>query len=79
MNIATVLKSRTSASAGLRLATLPFTGLATLVFAHQIIVHGGRAEYADVTLIWSLALLVQFADLGTGAAVVNAIAKSASG
>lgn len=78
MRIATALRSRTSASAGLRLATLPFTGLATLVFAHEIIVRGGRAEYADVTLIWSLALLVQFADLGTGAAIVNAIAKSAN-
>jgi O-antigen/teichoic acid export membrane protein len=78
MNIAAAFNSRTSASAGLRLATLPFTGLATLVFAHEIIVRGGRAEYAEVTLIWSLALLVQFADLGTGAAVVNAIAKSAS-
>ena len=77
MSIPTTLKSRTSLSAGLRLATLPFTGLATLVFAHEIIVHGGRAEYANVTLIWSLALLVQFADLGTGAAVVNAIARSA--
>jgi O-antigen/teichoic acid export membrane protein len=76
MRLPTTPRRPSSVSAGLRLLTLPITGLSTLFFAHEIIVRRGSTAYAELALVWSIALLIQFADLGTGAAVVNAIAAS---
>jgi O-antigen/teichoic acid export membrane protein len=71
-----VAKGGTSASAAMRLITLPVTGLAGLVLTHEIIARRGSTVYAEVALIWSVALVLQFADLGTGAAVINVISRS---
>lgn len=52
------------------------TGGISLLTARLVIVHAGTTTYAFFALVTSLLAVLPFADLGTGAALVNTIAKS---
>lgn len=62
-------------SATARLLTLPFTALATIITTYLLVRELGSDSYAYVVLVGALFQLVPFADLGMGAAVVNAAAN----
>lgn len=59
-----------------RVLTMLATGGISLVTARLVIVHAGTATYAFFSLVTSLLAMLPFTDLGTGAALVNTIAKS---
>lgn len=62
-------------SASARMLTLPVTATATVITTYLLVKELGLESYAYVVLVGSLFQLVPFADLGLGAAVVNASAK----
>lgn len=63
-------------SAGLRVPVLITSAACSLVTTRLLIGHGGVDTYAFAALLFSLTALLPFADLGVGAAVVNAVAES---
>lgn len=64
-------------TAGVKVLVLGLSGLLGIVTSRLIITTFGEAAYAQYGLISALPNLLPFADLGIGAAVVNAIAGSA--
>lgn len=64
------------ASAGLaRAVTIPLNGLCTLAAAY-LVLHGlGASQYGLATIIWSLAAVLPFGDLGLGASIIESIAS----
>lgn len=62
-------------SAIARVLTLPFTAAATVVTTYLLVKELGIEPYAYVVLVGALFQLIPFADLGMGAAVVNASAR----
>jgi O-antigen/teichoic acid export membrane protein len=62
-------------SASARVLTLPVTAAATFVTTFLLVKELGVETYAYVILVGALFQLIPFADLGMGAAVVNASAK----
>jgi hypothetical protein len=64
------------ASAGARLAILPFTGVAAILTARLLSGSTGIPAYATYALVASIPLLFSFADLGVGSAVTNAAGYS---
>ena len=63
-------------TAGAKVAVLGLSGLLGIITSRLIITHFGETAYAQYGLISALPNLLPFADLGIGAAVVNAIASS---
>lgn len=63
-------------SAGARALTLPLQAIASLVTAGLLIRHYGTESYGQYALVISLLAVLPFADLGIGAAVVNATATT---
>jgi len=61
-------------TAGIKVVVLGLSGLLGIVTSRMIITHFGEGAYAQYGLISALPNLLPFADLGIGAAVVNAIA-----
>lgn len=59
-------------SATARVLTLPFTAGATIITTYLLVRELGSESYAYVVLVGALFQLIPFADLGMGAAVVNA-------
>jgi O-antigen/teichoic acid export membrane protein len=66
------------ASAGARLAILPFTGVAAILTARLLSGSLGISAYATYALVASIPLLFTFADLGVGSAVTNAAGYSSA-
>lgn len=66
------------ASGGLRLISLPVSAVFTLGTIRLLIDRVGASAFGVVSLITALSALLPFADLGVGAAVVNAVARSSS-
>lgn len=64
-----------SVSASARVLTLPITAVATVITTYLIVENLGLESYAYIVLVGTLFQLIPFADLGMGAAVVNAVAK----
>lgn len=62
-------------SASARVLTLPVTAAATFVTTYLLVRDLGVETYAYVILVGALFQLIPFADLGMGAAVVNASAR----
>jgi O-antigen/teichoic acid export membrane protein len=62
-----------ASSAGARLIVLPFTAVAAALTSYLVIAYAGSATFGAVSLVGTLFLLVPFADLGLGAAIVNAV------
>lgn len=62
-------------SASARVVTLPVTALATIITTYLLVRELGIEVFAYVVLVGALFQLISFADLGMGAAVVNASAK----
>lgn len=63
-------------AAGLRLCVLPLTALCVLATTGYTIHYAGAAAFGFITMIAQLQLAVPFADLGLGAAVARAVARS---
>jgi O-antigen/teichoic acid export membrane protein len=63
-------------SGALRLVLLPVSAAFALATTHLLIERVGVPSFGLVSLITSLSVLLPFADLGVGAAIVNAIATS---
>lgn len=63
-------------SAVARLATLPITVLSGLATTAIVISSTGSAGYAALSIATTITQLLPFADLGVGAGVVNALARS---
>lgn len=61
-----------------RLLTLPLTVVCGLTSTFIVIRDADLKTFALVSVVWSLALLLPFADLGTGAAVTNSLANKVS-
>ena len=66
------------ASAGARVATLPLTAIASALTTYLIVGYAGAEMFGYVNLIATLFLLLPFADLGLGAAIVNKVASASS-
>jgi O-antigen/teichoic acid export membrane protein len=64
------------ASGGLRLISLPVSAVFTLATIRLLIDRVGAPAFGVVSLITSLSAFLPFADLGVGAAVINAVARS---
>lgn len=62
-------------SAAARIATLPVTATATIITTYLVVKDLGLENYAYVVLVGALFQLIPFADLGMGAAVVNASSR----
>lgn len=65
-------------TASVKIVVLGLSGLLGIVTSRLIITNFGEAAYAQYGLISALPNLLPFADLGIGAAVVNAIAGSSN-
>jgi len=65
-------------TAGVKVVVLGLSGLLGIITSRMIITNFGEPAYAQYGLISALPNLLPFADLGIGAAVVNAIAESAN-
>ena len=63
-------------SGALRLILLPMSAAFALATTHLLIERVGVSSFGLVSLITSLSVLLPFADLGVGAAIVNAVATS---
>lgn len=61
-------------AAAARIGTLPITAAGALAFTAVAIGYGGPQEFAAITLIGTLFLLVPFSDMGLGAVVINVVA-----
>ncbi len=68
--------SQVKAAAGGRLLVLPVTAVFALLTTRLIIRDAGPGVFALVSLVVSLSAFLPFADLGVGAAIVNATAES---
>jgi O-antigen/teichoic acid export membrane protein len=66
------------ASAGARLAVLPFTGVAAILTARLLSGSLGIPAYATYALVATIPLFFTFADLGVGSAVTNAAGYSSA-
>ncbi|MFJ6355778.1 MATE family efflux transporter [Pseudarthrobacter oxydans] len=62
-------------SATARVFTLPFTAVATILTTYLLVRELGLESYGYIVLVGALFQLIPFADLGLGAAVVNASSK----
>ncbi|MER7796455.1 hypothetical protein [Microbacterium sp. NPDC096154] len=62
-------------SASARVIALPITGLAVILQSYIVIAYAGASIFGWITLLGTLFLLIPFADLGLGAAVVNSVAR----
>lgn len=78
MNLQSMVRSM-GLSAFARLATLPATALSAVVTTHLLVGKLGVEQYGYIVLVGALFQLIPFADLGLGAAIVNATAKRNEG
>ncbi|WP_415976065.1 lipopolysaccharide biosynthesis protein [Rhodococcus sp. 077-4] len=65
-------------SAGARAITLPVSAVFSLLTSALILRNFGTDSFSQYTLVISIAAVLPFADLGVGAATVNAVSKSSS-
>lgn len=72
------LQHQSAFDSGLRLSVLPISGVCALLQSYLILKATDSQVFAAVSILWSVVLLIPFADLGLGAVLTNTVAKSAN-